>query len=261
MTERDAAELFQAALDLDEDTRSEFLDRECAGRPDLRSRVEELLAADERAAGFLETPFPLGALLAEAKDPAAALVGRTIGAYRLLDIIATGGMGVIFEAEQEKPRRRVALKVLKAGLASRQLLRRFAHEAEILGRLRHPGIAQIFEAGVDQQSGNLPYFAMEFVPGAMPITAYAEIRKFTVRQRLELFAEVCDTIHFGHQHGVIHRDLKPGNILVDEDGRTRVIDFGVARVTDADMTMVSLQTDTGQLVGTLRYMSPEQCEG
>lgn len=261
MTEQDAAELFQAALDLEGEARAEFLDERCAQRPELRARVEALLAADGEAAGFLESPLPLDALLAEADDPATALVGRTIGTYRILDIIAAGGMGVVFEAEQEKPRRRVALKVLKAGLASGQVLRRFSHEAEILGRLRHAGIAQIFEAGVDRRSGNLPYFAMEFVPGALPITEYAESRGLTVRQRLELFAGVCDTVHFGHQQGVIHRDLKPGNILVDDEGRSRIIDFGVARATDADMTMVSRQTDAGQLVGTLRYMSPEQCEG
>lgn len=261
MTEQEAAELFQAVFDLEPEARTEYLDKACAGNPALRARVEELLEADEKAEGFLESPLQVAMLLAEAKDPAAALVGQTIGTYRIRRIIASGGMGTVYEAQQERPRRRVALKVLKAGLASRQLLQRFAHEAEILGRLRHPGIAQIFEADVDRQRGNLPFFVMEYVPGAKTITAFAEDNDLTIRQKLDLFVTVCDTIHFGHQHGVIHRDLKPGNILVDEESRTRVIDFGVARVTDADMTLLSRQTDAGQIVGTLRYMSPEQCEG
>jgi len=261
MCERRSADLFQAALDLEPEARKPFLDQACSGNPDLRARVQQLLDADEQAQHFLESPINARELLSLAVEPATSLVGKTIGAYRILRVIASGGMGTVYEALQDMPRRRVALKVLKAGLTSRQMVRRFAHEAEILGRLRHPGIAQIYEAGVDRQAGNLPFFAMEFVSGAQTITAHAESHGLTVVQKLDLFASVCDTIHFGHQHGVIHRDLKPGNILVDEEGRARVIDFGVARVTNADMTMISHHTDAGQLVGTLRYMSPEQCEG
>ncbi|MEE8130478.1 MAG: serine/threonine-protein kinase [Vicinamibacterales bacterium] len=185
-----------------------------------------------------------------------------IGRYRIVRRIAAGGMGTVYEAEQENPKRRVALKVMKRGLASRSALRRFEYEAQILGSLRHPGIAQIYEAGThDDGSGVVPFFAMEFVPEARTITDFAETSKLTLDERLELFARLCDAVHHGHQKGVIHRDLKPENILVDEAGQPKVIDFGVARATDSDIAITTIRTDVGQLIGTLQYMSPEQCDG
>ena len=146
-------------------------------------------------------------------------------------------MGTVYEAVQENPRRTVAIKVMKQGVASRSALRRFEYESQILGRLQHPCIAQIYEAGThDDGTGKVPFFAMECIPNAKHITDYAQRNKLGTRERLELFARTCDGVHYGHQKGVIHRDLKPGNILVDSGGRPRIIDFGVARATDSDMT-------------------------
>jgi serine/threonine protein kinase/tetratricopeptide (TPR) repeat protein len=182
----------------------------------------------------------------------------SIGRYRILRLIGEGGMGAVYEAEQDKPRRIVALKVIKSTWASPSLLRRFEQEAQALGRLQHPGIAQIYEAGAAEgASGLQPYFAMEYITNGRPLTQYAEVSRLTTRQRMEMMAEVCDAVHHAHQRGIIHRDLKPGNILVDEHGHPKILDFGVALVTDSD-AQATRQTDVGQLVGTLAYMSPEQ---
>lgn len=256
-----ALELFKAALDRSPAERAAFLDEACGDDKALRAEVESLLAADAQADGFLDSPLRAAATPETYAQPTDPLIGKQIGRYQIVRAIAAGGMGTVYEAMQQQPKRRVALKVVRAGLASRAALRRFAHEAEILARLRHPGIAQVFEAGTHGGAGGLPYFAMELIPGAKRITQYAEDERLSTRQRLNLFAEVCDATHHGHQRGIVHRDLKPGNILVDESGQPKVIDFGVARATDADMTIATLQTDVGELVGTLRYMSPEQCEG
>jgi len=167
-------------------------------------------------------------------------------------------MGAVYEAEQDQPRRIVALKVIKSSLANPSLLRRFEQESEALARLHHPGIAQVYEAGTaDSGTGVQPFFAMEFIAGGQPLTQYAEAHRLNTPQRLELIAGVCDAVHHAHQRGIIHRDLKPANILVDEQGHPKILDFGVARVTDSD-TQATRQTDVGQLIGTLAYMSPEQ---
>ncbi len=181
-----------------------------------------------------------------------------IGRYRIVRLIGEGGMGAVYEAEQEQPRRTVALKVIKSAWATPELVRRFQQESEALARLHHPGIAQVYEAGTaDSGFGPQPYFAMEFIADGQSLTTYTEARRLTVRQRLELMTEVCDAVQHAHQRGIIHRDLKPGNILVDENGHPKVLDFGVARMTDSD-ARATRQTDVGQLVGTLAYMSPEQ---
>ena len=166
-------------------------------------------------------------------------------------------MGAVYKAEQDRPHRVVALKVIKPGLATLELQRRFERESDALARLQHPGIAQIYEVGTaDAGSGPLPYFAMEFISGA-PLREYAESHRLGARERLELLAKVCDGVEHAHQRGIIHRDLKPGNILLDDSGQPKILDFGVARVTDSD-GHVTRQTDLGELVGTLAYMSPEQ---
>ena len=184
---------------------------------------------------------------------------QRIGRYPITRVIASGGMGTVYEAMQENPRRTVAVKVIKHGIASASTLRRFEYESQILARLRHPGIAQVFEAGMhDDGQGGVPYFAMEYIAEARDITDYADAEELTTRQRLELFINVCEAVHHGHQKGVIHRDLKPANILVDSTGQPKIIDFGVARATDSDLAVTTLQTNVGQLVGTLQYMSPEQ---
>jgi non-specific serine/threonine protein kinase/serine/threonine-protein kinase len=192
-----------------------------------------------------------------------ARVGRPevlIAGYRILRVIGEGGMGTVYEAEQERPRRIVALKMIRPGVATATLLKRFEQEAHALGRLRHPGIAQIYEAGMaDAGHGPQPYFAMEFVTGR-PLDQYVTERNPGVRERLDLVARICDAVHHAHQKGIIHRDLKPGNILVEDSGQPRVLDFGLARVTDSDI-QATMQTDVGQIVGTLPYMSPEQVLG
>jgi serine/threonine protein kinase len=213
-------------------------------------------------AGFHHPALQLDRLLDDAGPPAPApALPDRIGRYRVTRLVAAGGMGVVYEARQDNPDRVVALKVMKHGIASRASSHRFEYEARILGRLRHPGIAQVYEASTyDDGSGSVPYFAMEFVPDARSLIAFAADARLSTRQRLELFAEVCDAVHHGHQKGVIHRDLKPDNILVDEAGHAKVIDFGIARATDSDIAVTTLRTDVGELKGTLRYMSPEQCE-
>ncbi|MBG81494.1 MAG: hypothetical protein CMJ39_12410 [Phycisphaerae bacterium] len=192
------------------------------------------------------------------QDP---MIGLTIGQYTIKDIIGAGGMGTVYRASQKSPRRTVAIKVMKEGLSSPKALRRFEFESQLLARLRHPGIAQVYEAGThDLGSTGLPYFVMEYIPNAKSLTRYAVDRNLGTRERLELFSKVCNAVHHGHQKGIVHRDLKPGNILVGSSGEPRIIDFGVARSTDSDMVMTTLQTDVGALVGTLQYMSPEQVE-
>ncbi|MFQ5590611.1 MAG: serine/threonine protein kinase [Phycisphaerae bacterium] len=192
--------------------------------------------------------------------PSTTGLAKRIGQFRVVRVIASGGMGTVYEAMQEKPRRTVALKLMKRGVASRSALRRFEYESQILARLRHPGIAQVYHAGTHRDGeATVPYFAMEYIPNALSITKYVKGKKLGTRQMLDLFAQVCDAVHHGHQKGIIHRDLKPGNIMVDSDGQVKVIDFGVARSTDSDMAVTTLQTDVGQLIGTLQYMSPEQC--
>jgi len=185
-----------------------------------------------------------------------------IGNYRIVRSIGAGGMGTVYEAEQENPQRTVALKVMRVGAASPERLWRFQHEVQVLAHLEHPGVARIYDAGTFVDGGAVvPYFAMEYIPGALPLTTYASRRAIDTRARLELFTEVCDAVHHGHQKGVIHRDLKPANILVDEHGQTRVIDFGIARAADSDETTSTRITQTGLLVGTPMYMSPEQLRG
>jgi serine/threonine-protein kinase RIO1 len=184
-----------------------------------------------------------------------------IGHYHVRRVISSGGMGTVYEALQEHPRRTVAVKVMSPGVVSRSALGRFEHESQILARLRHPNIAQVVEAGMHREGGAVvPYFVMEYIPSPRSITEYAREHHLGIRQKLELFAKVCDAVQHGHEKGVIHRDLKPGNILVDAEGVPKVIDFGVARATDSDLAITTLQTDVGQLIGTLQYMSPEQVE-
>jgi serine/threonine protein kinase len=231
---------------------------------------------DNATAAFLEAPCPdlAGKLERHVADELVRittgdpvdsendrLVGERIGAYTIERLLASGGMGAVYLARQSNPSRRVALKLMRHGLGSRAALRRFETESEILGRMQHPGIAQVYEAGThrDRDAG-VPFFAMEYVEGGRPITDFANHRKLGTRERIQLFVTVCEAVHHGHVKGVVHRDLKPTNILVDAAGRTKVIDFGVARATDVDIAATTLRTDIGQLIGTPRYMSPEQCD-
>jgi serine/threonine protein kinase len=191
----------------------------------------------------------------------AALPHLRIERYQIKREIDSGGMGVVYEAIQDQPRRSVALKLMRGGFSSRAARVRFERESQLLARLRHPGIAQVYDAGTHRQGQHdIPYFVMEYIPGAKPITDYANAKKLGIRERLELFAQACDAVHHANQKGIIHRDIKPPNLLVDGNGQVKVIDFGVARALDSDMAPATLQTDVNRIVGTLQYMSPEQCD-
>jgi len=260
-----------AILESSEEQRRIQIEQLCGDDPEIRTEIESLLAAYTNASSFMKvkTQISSGAverfsLAGSDFGPFRLLATRTppalppmIGRYRILRLLGEGGMGVVYEAEQEQPRRTVALKVIQGGLASHEVLRRFELESEALGQLHHPGIAQIYEAGTaDSGFGLQPYFAMEFIRGTS-LLQHAGEHQLNTRQRLELMTKVCEAVHHAHQRGIIHRDLKPGNILVDEDGQPKILDFGVARVTNSD-AQATRQTDLGQLVGTLAYMSPEQ---
>jgi serine/threonine protein kinase len=244
------------ALDREPARRAAFLDSACGGDVELRRQAEALLEIEDDADSYFEATTQSAAPV-----PGTDEVSRTIGRYTTRRVIASGGMGTIYEAVQDRPRRQVALKVLRHGAASSTALKRFRHEAEILGRLRHPNIAQIHDAGTfDEGAGVQPYFAMELVKGR-PLIAYCEAAELGTHDRLNLFTKVCNAVQYAHYQGVIHRDLKPDNILVDDFGDPKVLDFGVARATDSDIQLTTVKTDIGQLIGTVPYMSPEQVTG
>ena len=260
-------ELFEEILELPVEERFAQLEQRCGSDQGLREQVESLLAQVDADDGFLESGTP-GDLLREHLDDlggetveprAEPKIPARIGPYRILGVLGRGGMGVVYEAEQEYPRRRIALKILRMLFLSEWSRSRFEREAEILGRLRHPGIAHIYEAGVTCGSDGEPisYYAMELVDG-VPLTRYAENRGLGPRARSALMVKICDAVEHAHDHGIIHRDLKPDNILVDGRGEPRVLDFGVARIIGQEMTAHSMATATGLLMGTLPYMSPEQ---
>ena len=250
----DVAALFHLLADRSPSERDDYY-TERSTPAALRAEVESLLRADAASGPSL------GGFVAAAADAVAdgdgVPAGSRCGPYRLIRLLGRGGMGAVYEAEQDSPRRIVALKMITPGLAGPELVRRFAQESQVLGRLQHAGIAHIYEAGTATTiGGTQPYFAMELVRGE-PLLAYADAHRLSVGQRLDLMAQICDAVDHAHQRGIIHRDLKPGNILVDVAGQPKVLDFGVARVTDSEVQSTR-HTDVGQLVGTLAYMSPEQ---
>ncbi len=259
--------LFDQAGRLQDAERQAFLRDACGSNEALRVEVTSLLRSAGSSGRFLEGSAIEGILpgLGSISDPA-SLVGQTVGSYRIEQLVGVGGMGVVYLARQGNPDRLVALKLLRPGLATPRLVQRLQDEAEVLARLHHPGIAQIFEAGCTSlDSWAQPYFAMEFVDGES-LLRYASARNLALPDRIELLARVCDALHHAHQHGVIHRDLKPQNILVvDEEagprpGQPKIIDFGVAKVVDEDDAARSDRITVDRLVGTLAYMSPEQFE-
>jgi serine/threonine protein kinase len=249
--------------------RAAYLDEACAGDPQLRADVEALLQAHASDPGFLEqpasslggtadTPFDQRAAgLTPAEGPGGVLVGR----YQLLEAIGEGGMGSVWLAQQQEPiKRLVAVKLIKAGMDSRQVIARFEAERQALALMDHANIARVLDAGTT--GTGRPYFVMDLVKG-IPITRYCDEHRLTLRQRLELFLPVCQAVQHAHQKGIIHRDLKPSNVLValyDGQPVPKVIDFGVAKAAGQQLTEKTLVTGFGAIVGTLEYMSPEQAE-
>ncbi len=249
-----ARQIFYEALELDGVEREEFLTRACRQSPEVAKEVRGLLSALDRTRDFLEEP------VVQIADES-ALVGTDLKDYRVLEHLATGGMGSVYLARQKSPPRDVALKVLRLPWPRTSVVRRFEWEAEVLGRLQHPGIARIYEAGAAQTAiGLVPFLAMEFIRG-QEITEFVRARSLPARELILLFREVCLAVHHAHQKGVLHRDLKPSNLLVDEAGKPKVLDFGVARSLVRDDPRLTTQTLVGQLIGTLPYMSPEQVRG
>jgi len=264
-------ELFLAARELAAGERARFLEQACGGDGPLRAEVERLLTHAEQAGMFLESPAISADLgLEQLADtpgpqpdaPGALAQAETIEGYRIVRTVGAGGFGIVLEAEQERPvRRRVALKVLREGLGSAQVLARFAAERQALARMEHPGIARVLDAGAT--SAGRPFFALEFVDGES-LTAWCARQGTGLRGRLELFVQACAAVQHAHQKGIIHRDLKPSNVLVTEvDGapQVKVIDFGIAKAVGQHLLGESLSTRTGQIVGTPAYMSPEQAAG
>ncbi len=251
--------LFANALARPAADRAAYLDKACAGDPALRQRIEALLQAHVQAGGesFLTGPYQRS----PATEPPSEGVGAHVGPYKLLQQIGEGGMGIVYMAEQEHPvHRRVALKIIKPGMDSAQVIARFEAERQALAMMDHQSIARVLDAGTTP-SGR-PYFVMELVHG-VPITKFCDDNQLTPRQRLELFIPVCQAIQHAHQKGIIHRDVKPSNVLVtlyDDKPVPKVIDFGVAKAIEQRLTEKTLFTQFGTLVGTFEYMSPEQAE-
>jgi len=257
-------EVMERGRELPPPERSDWLDSQLGPDGEDREFVDALLEAENIDDDFLLTPNDGGP--ARATFEPARPVGTQVESFQIRRLIASGGMGAVYEAEQQNPKRRVALKMMHAGTHSPASLRRFVDEAELLARLKHPGIAQVYEAGVlpaqeDGSEGETPWFALELVEGARPITTHSKEEKLSLRSRIEIFLTVCDAVHHGHQRSIVHRDLKPANILVDRAGRPKVIDFGIAKVTDRHPGEATDHTLPGEIVGTLMYMSPEQVDG
>ena len=255
--------LFRAAVELPPDKRPAFLDAMCEGDAALRQRLEALLAAHEPAREFVNSPAPargekktMVVSLPPTEEP-----GASIGRYKILEKVGEGGFGIVYVAEQREPvKRRVALKIIKLGMDTRQVVARFEAERQALAMMDHPNIAKVLDAGATD--AGRPYFVMELVRG-IKMTEYCDQNKLSTKERLDLFIKVCQAIQHAHQKGVIHRDIKPSNILVTlHDGVPvpKVIDFGIAKATQQELTDKTLYTQLQQFIGTPAYMSPEQAE-
>ncbi len=259
--DRNEEAIFAAAIEIESpQERAAFVKSACGQDAELLRRVEELLRVHFEDACFLTAPPGVSEVVPE-MSPSAEGPGTVIGRYTLLELIGEGGFGRVYLAEQERPiRRRVALKIIKLGMDTEQVIARFEAERQALAMLDHPNIAHIFEAGSTE--GGRPYFAMEYFKG-LPITEYCDRHRLRIEERLGLFVQVCQAVQHAHQRGIIHRDIKPSNIVVDvQDGRAvpKIIDFGVAKAICLPLTEKTLFTRQGQLIGTPEYMSPEQAD-
>jgi serine/threonine protein kinase len=253
--------IFHAARDIpDPDRRREYIREACGGDESRIAHVEALLAAAEVPDSLLDQPAP-ATPVATFEVPTTERPGTVIGPYKLIEQIGEGGMGTVWMAQQQEPvKRLVAVKLIKAGMDSKQVIARFEAERQALALMDHPNIARVLDAGTT--GVGRPYFVMDLVKG-VPVTRYCDEHRLTPRQRLELFIPVCQAVQHAHQKGIIHRDLKPTNVLVAlYDGKPvpKVIDFGVAKAAGRSLTDKTLVTGFGNIIGTLEYMSPEQAE-
>ena len=254
-------DLLQSALDCEPSQRASFLDEACAGDHALRQHVEALLAADHEASDFLERPAIEAGTLLAIEAASGSLVGRRIGAYRILRELGRGGMGEVYLAERadEQFRKQVAIKLVKHGMDSNAILHRFRSERQILASLDHPHIATLLDAGTTDDG--LSYFIMEYVEG-QPIDVYCTTHGLSTRERLHLFGLVCAAVQHAHEHQVVHRDLKPSNILVTEAGVPKLLDFGIAKLLTPDNARAMANATTvGLRPMTPAYASPEQVRG
>jgi serine/threonine protein kinase len=251
-----AKKLFEQTRQMQPTQRRDFLDEQCAEEPGLRVEVEQLLEAHDAAGSFLGSDGETVSMGGDAEKP-----GTVIGRYKLLQQIGEGGFGMVYMAEQERPvRRKVALKIIKLGMDTKQVIARFEAERQALALMDHPNIARVLDAG-STETGR-PYFVMELVRG-VPITEYCDGNSLSTKDRLRLFQRVCGAVQHAHQKGIIHRDIKPSNVMVTlHDGTPvpKVIDFGIAKATNQRLTEKTLFTEYRQFIGTPQYMSPEQAE-
>jgi serine/threonine protein kinase len=253
-----AEAIFLELSNIEPDDRAAFLDARCGADAGLRSEVEALVSALDLASHDFLDPERIPTLDMAAVD-GPLQPGTHLGAYLVLHALGSGGMGVVYAAQQDRPRRTVAIKVLRRGFRHPEILRRFEQEAEMLGRLQHPGIAQVYAFCTGDRT-TPAYLVMELVSGP-PMTDYARAQRLSIADRVKLLVTLADAVQHAHGRGIIHRDLKPANVLVGEDGQPKVLDFGIARATGADMQRLTMHTAHGQLMGTLAYMSPEQLSG
>jgi serine/threonine protein kinase len=253
-------ELFQSASERPADERAAFLDAACAGDTELRQEVESLLACQDAAATFFENPVPEAAFAGLGQEQEAVLPGRRIGPYQVLREIGRGGMGAVYLAERADRhfRKQVAIKLIKRGMDTDAILRRFRQEEQILASLDHPTIARLLDGGTTEDG--LSYFIMEFVAG-QPIDVYCDAHHLSIEARLALFRTVCSAVQYAHEQHVVHRDLKPSNILVTADGVVKLLDFGIAKVLDPERAMQTTDSLAAGRPMTPEYASPEQVRG
>ncbi|HKR02078.1 MAG TPA: protein kinase, partial [Pyrinomonadaceae bacterium] len=268
---KEIEEVFQTAIDLPPRERRQYIVEACTGDDTLREQVEALVAQHDEAGDFIEEPVfaitgfePIGdadatTLKTESfEDPA---IGRRIGSYQILREIGRGGMGAVYLAERADSefRRRVAIKLIKRGMDTDFILRRFRNERQILASLDHPYVGRLLDGGTTDDG--VPYFVMEYIEG-LPIYRFCDERKLTIPERLRLFRQVCDAVHYAHKHLVIHRDIKPSNILVTEEGIPKLLDFGIAKLLNPELAEITLDpTATAMRLMTPEYASPEQVQG
>ena len=251
------AELVKSAVECGPEPWAAFLDKECGSDPAMRAEIESLLQEDEGASRFLEVPALHLAAESLVRE-GAFRAGQIIGDYEIVSLIGSGGMGEVYLAQDRELHRKVALKLVRRGMASEDMIHHFKREEHLLASLNHPNIAQLYGGGVT--ADGIPFFAMEYVEGER-LDQYCDERGLATKERLQLFRKVCSAVTYAHQHLVIHRDLKPANIRVTPEGEPKLLDFGIAKLLDSENAPSSGQTLTLQGVMTPEYASPEQVAG